>query len=377
MSLIIETPTAAHASGAPGNGPGSAPTPAPVLKVVRRRRIGRWVISGLLTFLAAQFLFSLATNPRYKWNVFAEYFFAPAVLAGLGLALVLTALGTVLGFALGTVIALLRLSPSPLLSGPAWAFVWFFRSVPLVVLILVFYNLGYLYPTLGLGTPFTTDFWLVEFQTTMTITAFAAALIGISLHEAAYASEIIRAGILSVDAGQLEASAALGLPAHVRFFKIVLPQAARTILPNAFNLIIGLVKGTSVTFIVALPEIFYTVQVIYNRNGRVIPLLLVACVWYAIITTLLSLAQHAVERRFARGTQRTTPPTPLEKLGAGLKAWWARLGAEAVPDVGKRALASVAPAAAPPEKASKPTRVPGAGRLAALDISARAAGVTH
>ncbi|RII43058.1 amino acid ABC transporter permease [Galactobacter valiniphilus] len=331
------TPLAAgqpRPDGAPGHGPGPAPsstspdTARAALPVVRRKHVGRWVTAALLTFLAAQFLFSLATNPRYEWGVFAEYFFAPVVLSGLGLALLLTVLGTILGFALGTVLAVLRLSPSPLLSAPAWAFVWFFRSVPLVVLILVFYNLGYLYPTLGLGTPFTTDYWLVEFQTTLTITAFAAALIGISLHEAAYASEIIRGGILSVDAGQLEASAALGLPATVRFFRIVLPQAARAILPNAFNLVIGLIKGTSVVFVVALPEIFYTVQVIYNRNGRVIPLLLVACVWYALITTLLSIAQYYVERRFAHGTSRVLPPTPLQRVRGALARWWRSLASE-------------------------------------------------
>lgn len=344
MSTITTDTQPGTGQGAPGKGPGTAHfsadphspntpphTPGHLpdgarLTVVRRRHLGRWVAAALIVFVVAQFVWSLVTNPRYEWGVFAEYFFSPAVVQGLGLALLLTLLGTVLGFVFGTVIALLRLSPSPLLSGPAWAFVWFFRSVPLVVLILVFYNLGYLYPTLGLGTPFTTDYWLVQFQTTLTITTFAAALIGITLHESAYASEIIRAGVLSVDAGQLEASAALGLPARVRFFRIVLPQAARAILPNAFNLVIGLVKGTSVVFIVALPEIFYTVQVIYNRNGKVIPLLLVACVWYALITTLLSIGQYYVERRFARGTQRTLPPTPLQKLRSGISRAWAKLG---------------------------------------------------
>ena len=135
-------------------------------------------------------------------------------------------------------------------------------------------------PDLGLGTPFTTDFWIVEFPTTTLISAFAAAAIGLSLHQAAYSAEIIRAGILSVDQGQHEAAGALGLPRSIRFFRITLPQAARAIVPNAINEIIGLVKGTSVVFIVALPELFYTVQVIYNRNQRVIPLLLVAVVWY-------------------------------------------------------------------------------------------------
>lgn len=324
MTLTVETPDGTDTTTAPGHGPGSAEAPV----VVKRKHWGRWIVAVLIVFALAQFAVSLVRNPRWEWDVFAANFFSPAILHGLGLALWLTLLGGVLAFVLGTVLALLRLSPSPLLRGPAWLYVWFFRSVPLVVLILVFYNLGYLYPTLGLGTPFTHDYWLVEFQTTTTITAFAAALIGITLHEAAYASEIIRAGILSVDAGQLEASAALGLPAHTRFFRIVLPQAARAILPNAFNLIIGLVKGTSVVFIVALPELFYTVQVIYNRNGKVIPMLLVACIWYAVVTTVLSIAQYYVERRFARGSTRTLPPTPLTKARAAIKRTWDWLSEE-------------------------------------------------
>jgi polar amino acid transport system permease protein len=196
------------------------------------------------------------------------------------------------------------------------------------VQILVWYNLGYLYPTLGLGTPFTTDFWLVEFSTTTLITAFAAATIGLTLHQAAYFAEIIRGGILSVDQGQLEASAALGLPRRVRFFRIILPQAARAILPNFFNEVIGLVKGTSVVFVVALPELFYTVQVIYNRNQRVIPMLLVAVVWYAIITTVLSIVQFYVERHYARGAHRELPPTPIQRATAWITLQWARLGDE-------------------------------------------------
>ena len=173
----------------------------------------------------------------------------------------------------------------PLLSSVSWAYIWFFRSVPLIVQMLLWYNLGYLYPTLGLGIPFTTDFWFVEFPTVHLISPFAAAVLGLGLHQAAYAAEIIRGGLISVDQGQLEAAAALGIPARQRLFRIVLPQAMRSILPTAANEVIGLVKGTSVVFVIAIPELFYPVQVIYSRNSRVIPLLLVAVVWYPIITT--------------------------------------------------------------------------------------------
>jgi polar amino acid transport system permease protein len=283
------------------------------LRVVPVKHWGRWALSAVVAFVILQFLWSLASNPQWQWDVFAEYFFAPSVINGLWLTLSLTVVSGVIGFVLGAVLAVFRLSKSPLLNGAAWWYIWFFRSVPLVVQILVWYNLGYLYPTLGLGTPFTTDFWLVEFPTTTLISAFAAATIGLSLHQAAYSAEIIRAGILSVDQGQLEAAGALGLPRRIRFFRITLPQAARAIVPNAFNEIIGLVKGTSVVFIVALPELFYTVQVIYNRTQQVLPLLLVATVWYVVITSVLSVFQYYIERHYSRGAVRTLPPTPLQR----------------------------------------------------------------
>jgi polar amino acid transport system permease protein len=302
------------------------------VKVVPSRHWWRWVLSALVAFVVLQFLWSLVTNQQYEWNVFAEYFFSPSVLNSLGVTLGLTVVSVIGGFILGAVLANFRLSKSPLLSAAAYAYICFFRSVPLLVQILVWYNLGYLYPTLGLGTPFTTDFWLVEFSTTTLITAFAAATIGLTLHQAAYFAEIIRGGILSVDQGQLEASAALGLPRRVRFFRIILPQAARAILPNFFNEVIGLVKGTSVVFVVALPELFYTVQVIYNRNQRVIPLLLVAVVWYAVITTVLSIIQFYVERHYARGAHRELPPTPIQRATAWIRQQWAGLGDETTDD---------------------------------------------
>ncbi|MGI9823728.1 amino acid ABC transporter permease [Agromyces sp. Marseille-Q5079] len=315
------------ASGASGSGTGSGHGHVDAgLRVVPVRHWGRWIASAVVVFIVLQLLWSLASNPKWEWDVFAEYFFAPSVVNGLVLTLWLTVVAGVAGFVLGAVLAVFRLSKSPLLNAAAWWYVWFFRSVPLVVQILVWYNLGYLYPTIGLGTPFTTDFWIVEYPTTIMISAFAAAAIGLSLHQAAYSAEIIRAGILSVDQGQLEAAGALGLPRRIRFFRITLPQAARAIVPNAFNEIIGLVKGTSVVFIVALPELFYTVQVIYNRNTRVIPLLLVAVVWYALITTILSIAQFYVERRYARGTVRELPPTPVQRARAWVGTQWRRLG---------------------------------------------------
>jgi polar amino acid transport system permease protein len=243
---------------------------------------------------------SVFGNPRWGWPVFAQWFFTEPVLVGLGRTLLLTAVGTVLGSLLGTVLALARVSGSKLLAGVSWSYIWLFRSVPLIVLLLLLNNLGYLYETISLGVPLT-DITFASWSTTTLIGPFAAAVIGLSLNQAAFSSEIIRGGILSVDHGQREAAAALGLPRRRQVFDIILPQAMRSILPAAFNEIINLAKNTSVVYILALPELFYTVQVIYRRNLDVVPLLMVATVWYLIILTALSAVQQRVERRFARG----------------------------------------------------------------------------
>ena len=138
-------------------------------------------------------------------------------------------------------------------------------------------------------------------------------MLGLTLNQAAYSAEIIRGGILSVDQGQLEAAAALGIPAWRRSTRIVLPQAMRAILPTAFNEIIGLVKGTSIVYVLAYSELFYTVQVIYNRTQQVLPLLLVATLWYVVITSVLSVFQYYIERHYSKGAVRTLPLTPLQK----------------------------------------------------------------
>ncbi|WP_448142529.1 amino acid ABC transporter permease/ATP-binding protein [Stenotrophomonas bentonitica] len=250
-----------------------------------------------LILLAVQ---SVLGNPRWGWGTFAEWFFARPVLEGLARTLWLTALGTAFGFALGTLLALARVSGSPLLAAVSWGYVWVFRSIPLLVLLLLLNNLGYLYSTIALEVPFTA-ITLFSYPTTQLIGVLTAAVLGLTLNQAAFSAEVIRGGILSVDHGQYEAAAALGLPRARQIRRIILPQAMRSILPAAFNDVIGLAKSTSVVYVLALPELFYTVQVIYRRNLEVVPLLMVATVWYLVILTALSLAQHRIERRFARG----------------------------------------------------------------------------
>ncbi len=282
------------------------------LTVVRSRHPWRWVAAIAMLILVAQFINGLVTNPGWDWPAFAQYFTAPAVLHALWLTIQLTVYGTVLGFALGMALAAARLSKNPVLQTVSWTYVWAFRSIPLIVQLLFWFNIAYLYQNLSIGIPFGPSFF--SFDVNATISGMAAAVIGLGLHQAAYSAEIIRAGILSVDQGQLEAAAALGIPKRRQFFKIVLPQAMRGILPNAANEVISLFKGTSIVSTMAIAELFYQVQVIYGRNGRVVPLLMVATVWYILLTTVLSIVQYYVERHYAKGAVRTLPLTPWQKV---------------------------------------------------------------
>nr|WP_240436366.1 amino acid ABC transporter permease [Streptomyces sporangiiformans] len=281
------------------------------LRVVPARHYARWVAAAAVSVLVAQFAHGLITNPVWEWQVFRDYVLSETIVTAVGLTLQLTAYASVLGFLLGTVLAFMRLSRSPVLQTVAWSYIWIFRSIPMIVQLVFWFNLSALYERLGVGIPFGPVFWSIDSNSL--IGTIGAALIGLSLHQAAYAAEIVRGGVLAVDHGQLEAAAALGIPRLRQIRRIVLPQAMRAILPTAGNEIIGLLKGTSVVYVMAIGELFYQVTVIYGRNGRVIPLLMVATAWYVVLTSLLSVAQYYVERRYARGANRTPPPTPLQR----------------------------------------------------------------
>ncbi|WP_081063801.1 ABC transporter permease subunit [Burkholderia multivorans] len=328
-----------HLGGAVPPLPSSAPRDAGAgarVRIVPARHRSSLAGTVLAIALIALALHSILTNPQWGWPVFAEWFLSPPVLSGLARTLVLTLLGAVFGFALGALVAFARLSRSRLLSASAWTFVWLFRSIPLIVLLLILNNLGYLYEHVRLGVPFTDIVWF-DAPTTDLISPFAAAVLGLTLNHAAFSAEVIRGGILSVDQGQLEAAAALGLPHGRQTARIVLPQAMRAILPTAFNDLIVLAKGTSMVYVLAMPELFYTVQVIYRRNLEVIPLLMVATVWYLIILTVLSAIQVQVERHYARGALRNPPPSALTFVLARAGALWRRVVARrSVPAAGAR-----------------------------------------
>ncbi|MQY33711.1 hypothetical protein SRB17_16760 [Streptomyces sp. RB17] len=309
----------------------SVVTPSKSLEAQRvqpLRRPGRWIATAVVLVLVAQFLHGLATNPFYQWDRFGYWFLRPTVLDGLVVTLEVAALSAVFGLLGGILLALGRQSGSPVLRAVSWTYTWLFRSVPLIVVLIFLYNLSALYKTVSLGIPFGPA--LVRFDESHLATDMTVAVVGLSLNEAAYAAEVVRGGILSVDQGQHEAAAALGLPRGYQFTRIVFPQALRSITPNYVNQLIGLIKSTSLVFYVSLLDLFGSVQTMGSTYpGDIVPLLLVATVWYLILTSAVSVVQFYVERYFARGATRALPPTPLQKARAGLAEFRARLRREA------------------------------------------------
>ncbi|MEU8951906.1 amino acid ABC transporter permease [Streptomyces sp. NPDC048489] len=312
----------------PPPAPVAEPRPHVAQRVRPLRRPGRWIVSAAVLVLVAQFVHGLATNPFFQWDRFQYWFLRPTILDGLLITLEVTLYSALSGLLGGVLLALARLSRSPVLRAVSWVYIWLFRSVPLIVVLLFLYNFSALYRTLSLGVPFGPAF--LTFDESRLATDMAVAVVGLSLNEAAYAAEVVRGGILSVDQGQHEAAAALGLPKGYQFTRIVLPQALRSIVPNYVNQLIGLIKGTSLVFYVSLLDLFGSVQSMGSTYpGDIVPLLLVATVWYLILTSVVSVVQFHVERYYSRGALRTLPPTPLRRLRTGLRDLRARIRKEA------------------------------------------------
>ncbi|MER6123507.1 amino acid ABC transporter permease [Streptomyces sp. NPDC001795] len=297
-------------------------------RVLPLRRPGRWILTAVVLVLVAQFVHGLVTNPFYQWDRWSYWFLRPTILDGLLITLEVTAYSAVLGLVGGIVLALGRLSKSPVLRAVSWTYVWALRSIPLIVVLIFLYNFSALYKTLSVGIPFGPAFF--SFDESRLATDMVVAVIGLSLNEAAYAAEVVRGGILSVDQGQHEAAAALGLPKGYQFRRIVFPQALRSIIPNYVNQLIGLIKGTSLVFYVSLLDLFGSAQTMgATYPGDIVPLLLVVTLWYLILTSIVSVVQFYVERHYARGATRSLPPTPLQKLRAGFTDLRARIRREA------------------------------------------------
>ena len=284
------------------------------IELMPKRRWGTYGAAGIVLVLVAALVRAVVTDKRFEWGVIGHYLFHGTVMKGLLVTLELTVISMAIGIVLGIVLALMRMSSNPVLGGVSRFYIWAFRGVPLLVQLLIWFNLASLFPRLGLGIPFGP--LVVSASSNVIIGTYTAALLGLGLHEAAYMAEIIRAGVISVDAGQHDAAAALGMSKRMSMRRVVLPQAMRVIIPPTGNEVISMVKSTSIVSVISLAELLYSVQIIYSQNFQTIPLLMVASIWYLAIIGILSLLQAQLERRCARGRNRRAGGFGLRRLFA-------------------------------------------------------------
>jgi polar amino acid transport system permease protein len=267
------------------------------------RHWGRWVGAAVALIVLASLVHSLWVSHNVQRGVIGHYLFTPLTLRGVLVTIELTAIAMTIGVVGGVLLAVMRLSKNRVLTGIAWLYIWFFRGTPQLVQILFWGFLGALYPKITLGIPFV-HVVLFSGETNRLIGAFTAALLGLGLNEAAFASEIVRGGILSVDHGQREAALSLGMSPTQGLRKIVLPQAMRVIIPPMGNETIGMLKNTALVSVISGHDLLTNLQNVYEQTYQVIPLLIVASLWYLALTTLLSVGQYFLERHFARGFGR-------------------------------------------------------------------------
>ena len=282
-----------------------------MMDAVPVRHPGRWMATGVVLLFALTMGYSVVRNPRYKWGVVGKYLFIEQILNGVKLTLLLTVVAQLLGIAIGVVLAIMRLSPNPVLSRSAWAYLWFFRGTPLLVQLIFWYNISALYPEFSFGVPFATP-WL-HFNANALITPFAVAILGLGLNEGAYMAEIVRGGIVGVDRGQSEAAKALGMTHLQTLRRIVLPQAMKLIIPPTGNQTILMLKTTSLVSVLALADLLYSAQAIYARNFETIPLLIVVSLWFLAITSVLTVGQTFLEKHYSEGTRQSTNESALTR----------------------------------------------------------------
>jgi polar amino acid transport system permease protein len=282
------------------------------IKAVPVRRPGRWIAAAIVLVIAASLVRSAIDNPNFQWHLVGHYLFDSRVLHGVLVTIRLTVLSMLIGIVLGVALAVMRLSPNPLVSGGSWLYIWFFRGTPLLVQILFWTFVSALYHKITLGIPFGGPA-LINANANTLIPTSVAVVLALGLNEAAYMAEVVRAGMISVAEGQTEAAQSLGMSRLQTLRMIVLPQAIRVIIPPTGNETISMLKNTSLAAVVAYGELLYSVQLIYDVNFKQIPLLMVAVIWYLVMTSVLYVVQYFIERRFGRGFTRSQRITVAER----------------------------------------------------------------
>lgn len=294
-------------------GPQDAPPPPPAPEAIRAipvRHYGRWVAAVVVIAFLASVGYAFSQG-KVNWGAIPDNFFNDRILTGVGKTVWITIVSMALGVVLGIALAVMRLSKNPVTASIAWGYIWFFRGTPVYVQLLLWFNLGLIFDYINLG-PIYQDEW-ADFMT-----PFLAALLGLGLNEAAYMAEICRAGIQSVDEGQTEAAHALGMSHTKTLRRVVLPQAMRVIVPPTGNEFINMLKTTSLVIAVQYFDLLQAAQEVGSNTGAAAEMLFLAAAWYLILTSVLSVGQYYLERYYARGSSRSLPPTPLQRIRANL-----------------------------------------------------------
>ena len=266
------------------------------LPAARRMHWGRWIAAALIAGVLAALGRAFARG-QIEWDYVGRFLTVPVIIGGIVNTVVMAVLAMALGIVLGVVAAVMRLSPNPVLRSAAAGYTWLFRGTPLILQLLLWFNLALVFPVVGIP-----GVWSGRAVDIMT--PFLSALLGLGINQGAYTSEVVRAGLLSVDAGQYEAAQAIGMGRMRALRRIILPQAMRVVLPPLGNEFIGMVKATSLASVIQYPEVLHNAENIYYANSRVIELLIVAGIWYLGVVSVLTPMQMLLERRFARGAAR-------------------------------------------------------------------------
>jgi polar amino acid transport system permease protein len=283
-------PTVTHYVRRPGEEPVKQHAP---IRAKRRMQYGQIFSAAAFIALLSMFIASQANNPRMEWSVTAQYLFHPVILGGVGVTIQLSVIAMLISIALAFIVALMIQSQNKVASVFGRLYVWFFRGVPMLVQVLLWYNLAVLFPT------------IFGYDTNDLISGFTAGLIALSLAESGYMAEIIRSGILSVPAGQTDAGMSLGLTRGQALRRIVLPQTIRVIIPPTGNQFIGMLKASSLVSVIGGSDLLTRTQLIYGQNFKILPLLIVAVLWYLILVTVASVGQHFLEKRFNTSQSRS------------------------------------------------------------------------
>ena len=292
---------------------GSTPTAEATEEVVPLRHPWRYVGAVVVVAALVCLIIGLAVNKNVEIDVVGHNLFDGLILHGVWLTIVIAVVSQVIGTVLGLIVALMRQSPNFVLQGISWLYIWFFRGTPLLVQLVFWADFGALYQHFVIGIPFT-HVHAGSVLVNHVLTNVVAGVVGLSLAEGAFMAEIIRGGLLSVDEGQSEAAMSLGMTRGRMMRRVILPQAIRVMIPPTGNDFISMLKNTSLLVVISAGELFTQATNIYSRTFQEIPLLIVASLWYLLMTSVLTAGQYYLERHFARGSVRNLPPTPIQRI---------------------------------------------------------------